>query len=217
MTQSIIRVMIVDDHAVVRSGLATFLLAFDDLELVGEASNGYEAVQLCEKIQPDVVLMDLVMPKMDGPTATKLIKKKFPRIQIVALTSFKEDSLMYKVLEAGAIGYLLKNIGVDELADAVRAAYAGEFTLTSEATQTLVQAATHHPEPISHYDLTDREVDVLVLMIKGLNNSKIAEKLVISLSTVRFHVSNILAKLEVSSRTEAVALAVRNKLVMNNK
>jgi serine phosphatase RsbU (regulator of sigma subunit)/DNA-binding NarL/FixJ family response regulator len=135
-----IRVMLVDDHAVVRSGLAAFLLAFDDLELVGEASSGEEALHLCEQVQPDLVLMDLVMPGMGGAAATRAIRERLPQIQVMALTSFKDKELVQAALEAGAIGYLLKNISADELADAIRAAHAGRPTLAPEAAQALVQA-----------------------------------------------------------------------------
>lgn len=208
-----IRVIIVDDHAVVRSGLATFLLAFDDLKLVGEASNGEEAVKLCQQLSPDVVLMDLVMPKMDGAEATRVIRETYPNTQVIALTSYKENELMVKVLKAGAIGYLLKDVSIDELASAIRAAHAGQSTLAPEATQALLYAATHPaPQNALGHDLTEREHEVLRLMVKGLNNPQIAEQLVVSRSTVRFHVSNILSKLQVASRTEAVAVAIQNQL-----
>jgi NarL family two-component system response regulator LiaR len=209
--EKVIRVLLVDDHAVVRSGLGTFLLVYDDLELVGEASGGEQAVMLCEKLQPDVVLMDLVMPEVDGATATRLIRERFPHIQVIALTSFKEKDLVEGALQAGAIGYLLKNVSADELAGAIRAAHAGRPTLAPEATQVLIRAATAPPEP--GYDLTERETEILALMVEGMNNPEIAEELVVSRSTVKFHVSNILSKLGVSSRTEAVALAVQKKLV----
>jgi NarL family two-component system response regulator LiaR len=206
-----IRVMLVDDHAVVRSGLAAFLLAFDDLELVGEARGGEEALLLCPRVKPDVVLMDLVMPGMDGATATRAIREKCPHVQVVALTSFREDELVQGALEAGAIGYLLKNVSADDLADAIRAADAGRPTLAPEATQALIHASRQPPK--LGFDLTDRERDVLTLLVEGLNNREIAERLVVSQSTVKFHVSNILSKLGASSRTEAVALAVQHKLV----
>jgi NarL family two-component system response regulator LiaR len=206
-----IRVLLVDDHAVVRSGLGAFLLVYDDLELVAEASGGEEAVRLCEKVQPDVVLMDLVMPGMDGAAATHAIRERCPHVQVIALTSFKEKELVQGALKAGAIGYLLKNVSADALAEAIRAAYAGRPTLAPEAAQALVQAAAQPPTP--GYDLTPRELEVLSLMVEGLSNPDIAERLVVSRSTVKFHVSSILSKMGVESRTEAVAQALKHDLV----
>jgi len=208
-----IRVMLVDDHAVVRSGLSAFLLAFDDLELAGEASNGMEAVRMCEEIQPDVVLMDMMMPEMDGADATRAIREHYPDVQVIALTSFKEDEIVQSALEAGAIGYLLKNISATELANAIRDAHTGRPTLAPEATKALIHTATHRSPPGIGHDLTSREREVLALMVKGLNNSDIAQRLVVSRSTVRFHVSNVLSKLQVTTRTEAVAVALQHNLV----
>jgi NarL family two-component system response regulator LiaR len=206
-----IRVLLVDDHAVVRSGLSAFLLAFDDLELVGEAGSGEEAVRLCDRLQPDVVLMDLAMPGMDGAQATHAIREKCPAIQVIALTSFKEKELVEGVMEAGAIGYLLKNVSADELARAIREAHAGRPTLAPEAAQALIQATRRSPQ--IGFDLTEREREVLALLVEGLNNPEIADRLVVSRSTVKFHVSSILSKLGVASRTEAVSVALQHDLV----
>jgi two-component system, NarL family, response regulator LiaR len=206
-----IRVMLVDDHTMVRRGLATFLKVFDDLQLAGEAESGEAAIQLCAEFAPDVILMDMVMPAMNGATATHIIRQKFPQVQVIALTSFKEGELIKKALEAGAIGYLLKDVSADELAQAIRAAHAGRATLSMEVTQSLVQSASQPPAP--GLDLTEREREVLQLMIEGLNNPQIAAKLSVSSSTIKSHVSSILAKLGVASRTEAVTLALRNRIL----
>jgi NarL family two-component system response regulator LiaR len=203
--------MLVDDHAVVRSGLSAFLLAYDDMVLVGEAGDGQEAVKKCEQLCPDVILMDLMMPVMDGATATQEIRKTCPSTQVIALTSFKEQELVQGAVQAGAIGYLLKNVSAEELANAIRAAHAGQPTLAVEAAQVLINASRSGLTPTA--ELTDREQEVLRLLVEGLNNNQIAERLVVSRSTVKFHVSSILAKLEVSSRTEAVAIALRSHLV----
>lgn len=206
-----IRVMVVDDHAMVRRGLATFLKVFDDLILVGEADSGEAAILLCEQAQPDVILMDMLLPVMDGAATTRAIRDRFPQMQVIVLTSFKQADLIKTALEAGAIGYLLKDVSADELARAIRAAYSGRATLSPEAAQSLVETANLPPPP--GLDLTEREREVLSLMIEGLNNTQIAGKLVVSPSTVKSHVSNILAKLGVASRTEAVTLALRNHIV----
>jgi NarL family two-component system response regulator LiaR len=210
MEQAAIRVMIVDDHAVVRSGLSAFLMAYDDLEFVGEASGGLDAVRRCPEVQPDVVLMDLVMPEVDGAEATRRIREACPHIQVIALTSYKEEELVQGALKAGAIGYLLKNVSAEELANAIRAAYAGRPTLAPEAAEVLIRAATHKADPDP--GLTDRELDILKLMVDGLSNPDIAKKLFVSRSTVKFHVSNVLMKLGATSRTEAVSMALHRKL-----
>ncbi len=218
MTTEPIRIMVVDDHAMVRRGLATILKVFDDpsgnrqpLQLVGEAENGAAAIELCGEILPDVVLMDMVMPKMDGATATRAICEKYPQVQVIALTSFKDGDLVKNALESGAIGYLLKDVSADELARAIRAAHAGRATLSPEAAQALVETA--NLQPIPGLDLTEREREVLGLMVEGLNNVQIAGRLTVSRSTIKSHVSNVLSKLGVSSRTEAVTLALRNHIV----
>lgn len=208
-----IRVMIVDDHKVVRSGLGAFLMVYDDLELVAEAANGQEAIHRCGQYHPDVVLMDLMMPEMDGAAATREILSKYPKTQVIALTSFKEEELVQNALQAGAIGYLLKDLGAEELADAIRAAHQGKPTLAREAANILIQAARQPNTPPVGFDLTERELEVLALLVQGLNNNLIADKLFISRSTAKFHVSSILSKLNASSRTEAVAIALQHKLV----
>ena len=205
-----IRVMVVDDHAVVRSGLAAFFTVFPDLELVGEAENGDEAIVRCGLLKPDVVLMDLIMPGTDGVSATRLIHEKYPVVKVIALTSYQEDDLVQGALQAGAIGYLMKNVTARDLAAAIRSAHAGKMTLSPEAAQTLVQSKAQAQE---FEDLTEREKEVLKLMVDGLNNAEIAERLVVSLSTVKYHISNILGKLGVENRVSAVTLAIQKKLV----
>jgi NarL family two-component system response regulator LiaR len=206
-----IRVMLVDDHMMVRRGLATFLKVFDDLQLAGEAESGAAAIKLCGEVLPDVVLMDMVMPDMDGAAATRVIRQKYPQVQVIALTSFKEGELIKTALEAGAIAYLLKDVSADDLVWAIRAAHAGRATLSPEAAQSLVETANQPPTP--GLDLTEREREVLSLMIEGLNNTQIAGRLTVSPSTIKSHVSSILSKLGVASRTEAVTLALRHKLI----
>ena len=206
-----IRVLIVDDHAMVRRGLAAFLKAKPDLLLVGEASNGGEAISLCERLQPDVVLMDLMMPGMSGAEATQVIVQRWPAVRVIALTSFGDKEMVRQALAAGALSYLLKNVSAEDLAEAIRSASSGRSTLAAEAVQALVQ-----PEPAAPtfgVDLTPREREVLALMVQGLTNPEIAGRLVVSRSTAKAHVSNVLSKLGASNRAEAVALAVQNKLV----
>ncbi len=205
-----IRVMIVDDHAVVRSGLQTFLSVIPDLELVGEASGGDEAVVRCGLLKPEVVLMDLMMPGTNGVTATRLIHEKFPSVHILALTSFEEDSLVQDALRAGATGYLMKTVSARDLAAAIRAAHEGKVTLSPEAAEALVRANTQSRE---FDELTEREREVLKLMVDGLDNTQIAEKLVVSLSTVKYHISNILSKLGVDNRVAAVTTAIHRRLI----
>lgn len=206
-----IRVMIVDDHDVVRQGLAVLMEAFDDLLLVGEASNGEDGIRLCLDCQPDVLLTDLVMLGVDGVAVIQSVHQHCPHTQIVALTNFKEEELVYAALQAGATSYLLKNVTVDELANALRAAHRGRPTLAPEAAQVLVKVTARPPSP--GYDLTEREREVLALIKQGMNNREIADFLTISRSTVKNHVSNIFSKLAVSNRAEAVATAIQHHLV----
>ena len=206
-----IHVMLVDDHNVVRSGLATFLRAYNDLELVAEAKNGKEAVRLCREKKPDVILMDLMMPEMDGIAATRAILADCPEIKIIAMTSFEDEQLVQGVLAAGAISYLIKNVTADELAKAIRDAASGRSTLSPEAARVLVQAT----RPVKHplFDLTEREREVLNLVVQGNSNQQIADAMVITVATVKAHISNILSKLQVSSRAEAIAYAIKHKIV----
>lgn len=210
MAENKIRIMLVDDHGVVRSGLGAFLSVNPDMELVGEAENGEQAVVRAGLLMPDVILMDLMMPVMDGVTAIQTIKKQHPRIQIIALTSFQEDELVQNALKAGAVGYLMKNVTARELAAAIKAARDGKMTLSTEAAQALVRVTQQAKETDA---LTEREHEVLKLMVEGLNNAEIAERLVISLSTVKYHISNILMKLGVDNRVAAVTAAIQKKLV----
>jgi two-component system, NarL family, response regulator LiaR len=208
--QKKIRVMIVDDHAVVRSGLGAFLSAVPDLDLVGEAENGEQAIVRAKSLKPDVILMDLMMPGMDGVAATRTIKENHPAIQIIALTSFQEDELVQNALNAGAIGYLMKNVSVRELESAIRSAMGGKMVLSPEAAQSLVRASRQAAETET---LTSREQEILKLMVEGLNNAEIAERIVVSLSTVKYHISNILMKLGVDNRVAAVTMAIQKKMI----
>ncbi|MFW5708821.1 MAG: response regulator [Chloroflexota bacterium] len=206
-----IRVMIVDDHNMVRKGLVVLLEGFDDLEIVADVGDGELAYNHCHEDCPDVILMDMIMPRVNGVEATRLIKEVCPETQIIALTSFSDETKVQDALQAGAIGYLMKDVSGNELANAIRRAHVGESTLAPAAAQVLIQA-TARPPSLGH-DLTNREREVLALMIDGLNNREIGERLVISNSTVKNHVSSILSKLQTTSRTQAVALAVEHKIV----
>lgn len=211
MADKVIRVMIVDDHAVVRGGLSKFLMVNPDLELVGEAESGEEAIILAQRLRPDVVLMDLKMGGMDGVTATRQVREKCPGCRVIVLTSFAEDNMVQGALQAGAIGYLLKNVTVAELAAAIRSAYAGRMTLSSEATEALVHSTTQ--PVVKGDDLTDREREVLALLVEGLSNQEIADRLFLGIGTVKFHVRNIYSKLGVDNRVAAVTLAMQRHLV----
>ncbi len=204
----IIRLLIVDDHAMVRKGLSTFLKASSDLELVGEAGNGTDALRLCAEVQPDVVLMDLMMPEMSGIDTIQAIRKLHPAIRIIALTSFEEESLVKAALRAGATSYLLKNISAERLTEAIRATRSGLPILSPEVADALVEE-TNNP----YDELTQREREVLGLMIQGLTNEEIAQQLFVSPSTIKNHVSSILAKMDVNSRAKAVNLALKHNIV----
>ena len=206
-----IRVMIVDDHLLVRDGLELLVSTFEDLEVVAVAEDGEEAVRLCRQAQPNVILMDVVMPNMDGPTATARIREAWPHIQVLALTSFVEEDLVQRAIGAGAIGYLLKKVSATELAEAIRAAHLGRSTIDPDAMQLLIRSARR--PPLLGHDLTAREREVLALLAEGLTNKEIAEKLTLSPATVRVYVSHILSKLGAGNRTEAARLALEHRLV----
>ncbi len=208
-----IKVMLVDDHDMVRRGLAAFLQGMPDLELVGEARDGAEALAMCNRVQPDVILMDLMMPEVDGVAATRTIGERWPDIKIIALTSFQEKELIHEALRAGAIGYLLKNVTVEELAAAIRSAHAGQSSLAPEAVQALINATSLHTQSKPAYNLTEREMEVLALLVEGLNNREIAERLIVSRATAKAHVSHIFDKMGVSNRAEAITLALRENII----
>jgi two-component system, NarL family, response regulator LiaR len=206
-----IRILMVDDHAMLRSGLKNFTRAYEWMELVGEAANGAEAVEFCTVQDVDVVLMDMVMPEMDGIEATRRIMALGKPIKIIILTSFQEQDMVEQALKVGATSYLLKNVNAGELALAIQAAYAGRSTLAPEATQALINATRQKPGVGS--DLTDRELQVLTLLVKGLSNADIGDQLGITLATTKYHLSNIFSKLGAKSRVEAVTIALSHKLV----
>ena len=210
-TEKKIRIMIVDDHSVVRSGLGAFLMVVNDLELVAEASSGEDAVQKAAEFHPDVILMDLKMPGMGGVAAIRAIKHNHAKIKIIALTSYIDDGLVQGALQAGANGYLMKNVQTEELANAIRSAAVGRMALSPEASEALSESAEFPVIPAE--DLTDRERDVLRLLIDGLSNNEIAERLIISPSTVKYHIGNIYNKLGVDSRVAAVSIAIQRQLI----
>jgi DNA-binding NarL/FixJ family response regulator len=208
-----IRVLLADDHAVVRRGLRGFFELLEDIEIVGEAADGSEAVALVETLRPDVVLMDLLMPVMDGIAATGEIKRRFPEVEVVALTSFIEEERVTAALEAGASGYLLKDADADDVAVAIRRAHAGEVHLDPQVARLLTRRIrTRRDEPPAHEPLTEREREVLALVAKGHSNKEIATLLDITERTARTHVSNILGKLDLASRTQAALWAIEHRL-----
>jgi two-component system, NarL family, response regulator LiaR len=205
-----IRILLVDDHSVVRQGLRMFLALDPDLEVIGEAADGAEALQMIAKLAPDVVLMDLLMPVMDGITTIGRVRREHPDVEVIALTSVLEDASVIGAVRAGAIGYLLKDTRADELCRAIKAAAAGQVQLSPQAAARLMREVR---APESPEALTDRETDVLRLLAQGRANKEIASMLTIGEKTVKTHVSNILAKLNVQSRTQAALYAVRIGLV----
>jgi NarL family two-component system response regulator LiaR len=205
-----IRILIVDDHGVVRQGLRMYLALDPELEVVGEATNGAEALRLTRELEPDVILMDLLMPVMDGIAATEAIRREWPEVEVIALTSVLEDSAIYGAMRAGAIGYLLKDTGADELCRAIKAAAAGQVQMSPPVAARLLREVPAPPQP---EPLTERETEVLRQLAQGKSNKEVAAALVIADKTVRTHVSNILAKLGVTSRTQAALHAVRSGLV----
>lgn len=209
-----VRLLIAEDHAVVRQGLRMFLRLDDDIEVIGEAVDGREAVELAHRLRPDVVVMDLLMPVMDGISATAAIRNDLPDVEVIALTSFLEDHLVTEALRAGAIGYLLKDTDADSLRQAVRAAHSGQVYLSHTAADRLVRESD---APQSSQQLTKREVDVLVLLARGRSNKEIARELSIGQQTVKTYVGNIFSKLNVSSRTQAALHAVRTGLVSSHE
>lgn len=209
--QQPIRVMIVDDHLLVRDGLNLLLSTFDQVEVVGLAADGAEAITLCTQTLPDVILMDIVMPNMDGPTATAKLRQTHPHIKVIALTSFVDEEHIQRAIGAGAISYMLKNASAEQLTMAIQDAVHGRATFDPAVTQVLVEAATQPPAP--GYDLSAREREVLALLVAGKRNKEIAAELTLSMGTVRVYVSNILAKLGANNRTEAVSIALQHNLV----
>jgi len=205
-----IKIVLVDDHEMVRKGLSAYLDVADDIEIVGEASDGEEVLALCKTVEPDVVLMDLVMPNKSGIDAIRELRIYLPKTKVIALTSFQEPDMVKEALREGAISYLLKNVSGEDLLTAIRSASRGKPTIAPEVTLDFVM---REKKQQSFDKLTPREKEVLKLIVDGMSNPDIAEELFISRSTARAHVSNILSKLVVSNRSEAVAFALRNKLV----
>jgi len=209
-----IRVIAVDDHEILRTGIIFSLRPYKDLELVGEAHSGEEALRLCGEAQPDVVLMDMLMRGMDGVQTTQAIRKEYPQVHVLALTSFYDEELVQRAMQAGAVGYLVKGASARELAEAIRVVHAGQTILSQEAAQALIQS-DEAPAELGH-DLTDREKEVLALLAKGMSNAEIAQQLTISVSTAKHHVRAILSKLAAANRAEAVALALQHGLIQES-
>lgn len=210
-----ITLLLVDDHRVVRLGLASYFKTLPDIQVVGEASNGQEAVELVTQLAPDVVLMDLYMPDMDGVEATRQVKQQSPRTQVIVLTSYHADEHIFPAIRAGALSYVLKDIDPDELADAVRRAHAGEAVLHPRVAARMVQeiSGTRQEAVNPFHELTERELQVLRLIAGGKNNREIAEELTISDKTVKSHITNILSKLHLADRTQAAVYAWQEGIV----
>ncbi|ABS21485.1 response regulator [Bacillus cytotoxicus] len=208
-----IKVLLVDDHEMVRMGVSAYLSTQPDIEVVGEAENGRKGSELALQLKPDIILMDLVMDEMDGVEATRAIIKEWPEAKIVVVTSFLDDEKLYPVIEAGATSYLLKTSRASDIADAVRATYDGETVLEPKVTGKMMSRMRQKKEQPLHDDLTEREFEILLLIAEGKSNQEIADELFIALKTVKTHVSNILNKLNVSDRTQAVIYAFRHQLI----
>jgi DNA-binding NarL/FixJ family response regulator len=211
MGSTAIRILIVDDHEMVRRGLSSFLRTSADFLLVGEAKNGQEAIDQCAILQPDVVLMDLIMPGTDGLTAIAHIRERFPKIKIIALSSASDAQTISAAIKSGAAGYIIKNVSTEELAAAIRTAFNGGRIFSQEATEALIESASQPSEPV--YQFTDRELEVLRALVAGKNNIEIAQAIFLSRSTVKYYVSRIIAKLGVSNRSEAIVIAINNHIV----
>ncbi|MFC2159419.1 response regulator [Actinomycetota bacterium] len=209
--KNIIKIIVVDDHPLVRHGIKTLIDGYDDLDLIAEAENGKEALKLCEKYSPDIILMDMVMPELDGAETTRQILKRWPDIKIIALTSFNEKDLIIKAIKAGAKNYILKNISGEKLVKTINDVYNDEIELSSKTSKVLL--SEYGKKPAKKIKLSEREKEVLTLLVEGLSNKEISKKLFLSNSTVQFHVSNLLSKLGASKRTEAVYKALKEKLV----
>jgi NarL family two-component system response regulator LiaR len=207
-----IKVLLVDDHEMVRMGVSAYLSTQPDIEVIGEAENGRKGIELALSLRPDIILMDLVMDEVDGIEATREIIKKWPEAKIVVVTSFIDDEKLYPAIEAGAASYLLKTSRANDIADAVRATYNGETVLEPKVTGKMMTKMRQKQEHSLHEELTERELEILLLMAEGKSNQEIADELFIALKTVKTHVSNILSKLNVSDRTQAVIYAFRHRL-----
>ena len=207
----IIRVILIDDHVRVHEAVTTALNDLEDITLVGHGSRGEEALTLCEELAPDVILMDIVMPGMSGVEATKLIRRKYPDIKILVMSSFQDDESIHAILQNGASGYVLKDAIASDLANTIRATFHGSAVFSPEVARVLLK--TDHSEPQQRFSLTERELEILRLMAQGQNNAEVAHILTISQSTVKFHINNIVTKMGVNTRAEAIVLAAKNNLV----